>query len=203
MKKQYVLMCLIFIVLGVGCKKEGNHILLTISDTPNYSVEFGEEPGEIEITTFLIAKEEGVNVEQNLNLAAIEGFSYEKGYEYLLKVKKANNSKTDDSQYSLVEIVSKNQTGELEEIVLLNAAIVRFEDPELPSYERVVAKEIEIDPPQWGLPSGFKIDGFECEKGFDYLLKVKKTTIKMPPQSGFLNFYLYTLVEIISKTPQE
>ena len=197
MKKQYVLMCFIFVVFFVGCKKEGNHILLTISDTPNYSFEFGEKSGEIEITTFLIAKCEGVKVEQNLNLSAIEGFTYEKGYEYLLEVKKTNNSKTDDYQYSLVKIVSKNQTGELEAIVLLHVTTERIEG-EVHNERMTVKEEGEI---MW-LPSSFKIEKFEYEKGFEYLLKVKKTTIKMPPQSGFINFYLYTLVEIISKTPQ-
>jgi len=197
MKKQYVSMCFIFIVFCVGCKKEGDHILLTISDTPNYSIEIGEKPGEIEITTFLIAKEEGVNVEQSIKFSAIEGFTYEKGYEYLLKVKKGINSNTDDRQYSLVEIVSKTQTGELEAIVLIHVTTECVEG-EVP-YERLTVKE--EDELLW-LPTGFKIEKFEYEKGFDYVLKVNKTIIRVPPQFGFLNFYLYTLVEIISKTPQ-
>jgi len=197
MKRKIVLMCFIFIVFCVGCKKEGDQIFLTISDTPNYSIELGEKPGEIEITTFLIAKEEGVNVEQSLKSSAIEGFTYEKGYEYLLKVKKANSGKTDDYQYSLVEIVSKKQTGELEAIVLLHVTTERIEG-EVP-YERMTVKE--EDELFW-LPSSFKIENFEYEKGYDYVLKANKTTIRVPPQYGFLNFYLYTFVETISKTPQ-
>ena len=197
MKNKLVLLILMLFVLGSGCKKGDNHILLTIFDTPNYSVEFGGKPGEVEISTFMVAREEGSNNEQNLNLSAIEGFLFEKGYECLLKVKKSINSKNDVDQYSLIEIVSKIQTGELEEIVLLNVTTELIEG-EVP-YERVIVSE--EDESLW-LPSSFKIDGFEYEEGFDYLLKVNKTIIRMSPQSGFLNFYLYTLVEIISKTPR-
>ena len=191
------LILLFLAVLLYGCKKEESSILLTVFDTPNYSVEFGEKPGEAEVSTFLITKEEGSNIEQNINLHAIKGFTYEKGYEYLLEVKKASNSKNEDFQYSLTKIISKSQTGELEIIVSLHVTTVRVEG-ELP-FDRMVVEE--DDETGWQ-PSSFKIDGFEYEKGFDYLLKVNKTIIRMSPQSGFLNFYLYTLVEIISKTPQ-
>ena len=178
-----------------GCSKKGDdHILLTVFDTPNYSVQFGEKPDEVDVSSFMVVKEEGSGEEMNLNLRAIERFSYEKGYEYLLKVKKTLN---DDYQYSLIEIISQNQTGELETVVLINVTTERVEW-EVP-FERMIIQEEDVP---WWQTSSFKIEGFEYETGFDYQLKVKKTTIKMPAMSGILNFNLYTLVEIISKTPQ-
>jgi len=191
-----VLILLVIVFFVVGCKKENQStIMLTVFDTPSYSVQIGEKPEEIEITCFMVTKEEGSGVEQNLDLYSIEKFTYEKGFEYLLKVRKTQIGV--DYQYSLIELVSKTQTGELEDIVLLNVTTERIEG-ELPN-ERVVVKE-EEDYPLWYRYS-FKFEGFEYEKGFEYMLRVRKTVIQLPPQSGFGYFHIYTLVEIISKTP--
>jgi hypothetical protein len=189
--------CVVFIaILLIGCKKENDHILLTILDSPNYSIQFGEKPDKIEIISFIVAKENGSTEEMNLNPHAIERFTYEKGYEYILKVKKTLN---EESPYSLIEIVLKNQTGELETVVLLNVTTesVDFGMP----YKRVIVKE-ENEESLWQ-PTSFQIDGFEYDEEFDYLLKVKKTIITMPPMSGMRFFNLYTLIEIVSKTPKK
>ena len=185
--------CLVLIaILLFGCKKEGDHILLTILDSPNYSVQFGEKSNKIEIISFMVAMEEGSSKEMNLNLHAIEGFTYEKGYEYLLKVRKTLN---EYNPYSLIEIVDKNLTGEIETVKLLNVTTesVDFGTP----YKRMIIKE-EDEESLWQ-PTGFQIDGFEYEEGFDYLLKVKKTIVNLPPISGMIFFNLYTLIEIVSK----
>ena len=194
-KGTVVTLCIVFFML-TGCEKGDDHILLTVYDTPNYTVQAGKTTGDIEITTFMVVAEEGSDAEQNLNLSAIERFTYEKGYEYLLKVKKTFNN--DDYQYSLIEIVSKTRMSE-ETIVLLDVTTEWL--PWEPPVEKMIVNEVDSPSPS-NAPSSFVIDGFEYETGFDYRIKVKKTVINTPVITGYGIVYLYEFIEIISKTPQ-
>jgi len=186
-----VMLCTI-LFMPASCEKENDHILLTVSDTPSYTVQFGENPSEVEISAFMVVMEAGSSEEQKINLFAIERFTYEKGYEYLLKVKKMHNN--DDCQYSLLEIVSKTLMSE-ETVLLLDVSTELLQGD--PPIERIIVKE--EDSPLWQGTS-FKIEGLVYENGFDFRLRVKKTIIAVPPQTGFTRFTLYNLVEIISKT---
>ena len=186
-------------ILLVGCKKEDDHnILLTVLDTPNYSFQFGENTGDVEITTSMVVKEAGASAEQNLDLHAIKSFSYEKGYEYLLKVKSTPNDH-EGYIYSLIEVVSKTLTGEIETVITVTVRTSRtYYAPEM--YAEVMV--IKEDESGLQLSNGFRINGFNYENGYEYRLKVKKSIVNMPVSSGMLYYYLYELVEIISKTPQ-
>lgn len=194
----FVALCIVWtLFLAAGCKKnEEASILLTISADPTYSVQLGEKPDEFDVSCYMVVSEESSKEGQQLELNAIEKFTYEKGCEYLLKVKKVANN--DLFHYSLIETVSKTKITD-EIIVLLNVTTEWIENGSGQLYERVVVEE---EGSEWWLPSSFKIEGFEYENGFDYLLKVHKTIIQMPPQSGFLTFNLYSLIEVISKTPK-
>ena len=195
--KLIVKCCFVFIaIMLIGCKKEDKSILLTVFDTPNYSIQFDENPDEITFTPFMVIKEEDSSEKHDLNMYAIKNFAYEKGYEYLLKVKKISNN---DYHYSLLETISKTLTGEIDPIILINVTSKLIEG-EVP-YESLIIREENEDFPLWYRYS-FKIVGFDYEKGFDYQLKVKKTVIQRPPQTGSRYFHIYTLIEIISKTPK-
>ena len=195
-KVTVTILCIVFItMLLAGCKKnEESAILLTVSAEPTYSVQIGEKQGEFDISCYMIVSDESSKEEQ-LELNAIEKFTYEKGYEFLLKVKKVENNEL--IRYSLKELVSKTKMVD-ETIVLLSVSTEWIDYESGQPYERVVVKEAGSE--LW-LPTSYKIEDFVYENGFDYVLKVEKTVINMPPQSGFLFFNLYSLIEIISKTP--
>ena len=200
-RKNLILLSLAFLATWFGCtKEEQSTMMLTVYDMPAYSVQPGKTTGEFDITSTMVVMEVGKSVEQNIALDKIKNFIYEKGYEYLLKV----NKKTDkaDYEYSLLEIVSKTLTREIETIVINVTTELVHQGSEGTQIERLIVKEEEVNPLLPVIPSSFKIEGFEYEKGFDYRLKVTKTVINMPPQTGFTVFNLYEVVEIISKTPR-
>ena len=192
-------LCLLLFMLS-GCGKE-DVIFLTVYDTPSYSFQSDVSSGEVVLKRTMVAIEEGSDVELNLELNAIRNFTYETGNEYYLKVKR--KTKNNDGSYSLDEIVSKTQKYELK-TVLLHATIehIGYGGGQEPVERMIIKEEEEELPGGYLIPASFKIEGFECEKGFDYLLKVKKTVVNTPAQMGFLRFYLYEFVEIISKTPK-
>ena len=200
LKSTVVILCAvcIFAVMQLtGCKNdEESAILLTVSAEPVYSVQLGESPDELDVSRFIIVSEQGSNIEQQLEFNAIEGFTYEKRYEYILKVTKTVNDNV--VRYSLVETVSKTKIEDESKVVLLRVYTQLFDYPGTPSYERMVAEEVDSEFSY--MQNTFLIEDFEYENGFDYLLKVHKTTINMPPQTGMLFINLYSLIEIISKT---
>jgi len=185
----------IFLFMHSGCGKEDKFIFLTVFDTPTYSIQPGVISDEVDIICSISVMEEGSSVEQNIPMIAIKNFTYEKGYEYLLKVEKTSNK---DCLYSLEEIVSKSLRYEVVPIVISVTSELVPIGPEGELNERIIVKEDENS--DFLMPYSFKIEGFEYEKGFNYQLKVKKTVITVPPQTGFGLFILYELTEIISKT---
>ena len=202
-RKNLIVLSLVFSATWFGCTKEDKSaMMLTVYDMPAYSVQPGKTTGEFDVTSTMVVMEEGTGVEQNIALDKIKNFIYEKGYEYLLKVNKTTD-KT-DYEYSLIEIVSKTLTKEIETIVINVTTELVHQGGEGALIERIIVKEEdEEEKPLFPIiPSSFKIEGFEYEKGFDYRLRVTKTVINMPPQTGFIVFNLYEVLEIISKTPK-
>ena len=211
MKKVFCKLVVVTLVIGIffltmllnGCNKdEGTSILLTISAEPAYSVQLGEKPGEFDVSSYMIVSEEGSNVEWQLELKEIEGFTYEKGYEYLLRVKKTADSNL--TRYSLKAVVSKTKKDDTGTIVLLHVStdIKNLPGTDIPVFSDPPLVLVREDGVEWWHYL-FIFEGFVYENGFDYLLKVHKTTINMPVVSGIPSFYIYSLIEIISKTPNQ
>ena len=192
-----ILLCVACTLSSVSCKNqdEETSILLTVSSEPSFTVQSGVKPDEYDVRSCIVVMENGSNIEQKIALDAIEGFSYEKGYEYLLKVKKADKDIL--VPYSLIELVTKTQVDNEQTIVLLNVSTdpnpLIFSDP-----PPVVVKEEGSEIWQ----RIFHLEGFIYENGFDYLLSTHKTIVNMPAVSGIPSLTIYALVEIISKTPQ-
>lgn len=179
--------------LHSGCGKE-EIVLLNINDTPNYSIVSGANSGEVDVKCSLVVKEEGSDIEFFLEMTEIGNFTYEKGYEYLLKVRKKSD------RYSLEEIVSKTMKYEIDPIIIFVTSEEAPIGPVGEMIERMIVRENENS--DFFIPNSFKIEGFEYDKRYEYRLKVKKTVIAVPPQTGFGLFILYELTEIISKTPK-
>ena len=94
---------------------------------------------DIENHEYILAKEENQVDFQEINISAIEGFHYEKGYEYELLVEKKTlvNTNFDNNQtkYKLIELISKNKVDfkyliiTKENPFILHSAGGRFEIP--------------------------------------------------------------------------
>ena len=80
----------------------------TVKFTPQYPSEYVDVPGgqSPKLYDALHVKENGTN--NWMALIKIEGFNYEKGYEYTLDVKKITQAEPYSVRYILINILSKN-----------------------------------------------------------------------------------------------
>ncbi len=131
----------------------------------------------------------------------IEGFTYEPGYEYVLKVKteKIANPPADGSsiKYTLVKQVSKTKKDAAtanEKTLIIGAQTVDC-SAGAGRMKCMQVKEKESD--SW---QNFysNIEGFTYEPGYEYVLKVKTEKIANPPADA--SSIKYTLIEQVSKT---
>lgn len=131
----------------------------------------------------------------------IEGFTYEPGYEYVLKVKteKIANPPADGSsiKYTLVKQVSKTkkETASANEKTLIIGANTVDCSAGAGRMKCMQAKEKASE--SW---SNFynSIEGFTYEPGYEYVLKVKTEKITNPPADA--SSIKYTLIQQVSKT---
>ena len=151
-----------------------------------------------------------------MGFTQIEGFNYEKGFEYLIKVKKTREEKVIMDApypyyyYSLVEIISKTGVDDGGIVVSLTVSAeiewVNLVPGQLrPSPTFLLVKEEEAEDDDWERHPIYCIGNFNYEPGFDYILKVKKNCIEPLLQCKFgeINYNLdraYWLLEVISKT---
>ena len=131
----------------------------------------------------------------------IEGFTYEPGYEYVLKVKteKIANPPADASsiKYTLVKQVSKTKKKELaanEKTIIVGPQTV---DCSAGAGRMKCMQVKESVSAEW---TNFysSIEGFTYEPGYEYVLKVKTEKITNPPADA--SSIKYTLIEQVSKT---
>ena len=155
------------------------------------------------------------NKKQMLTDIITEGFdfSYERGYEYTLKVKKVwmQNPPQDVSsiKYVFIELLTKKKVitkdSEKSLELFVSSQTVKF-TPKYPSeYEKVAGGETpkiydalhvkENGTNNW--MALIKIEGFEYIKGYEYVLNVKKIT-QADPYS-----VRYVLLDIVSKTEKK
>ncbi len=133
-------------------------------------------------------------------------FNYERGYKYIFKVKKIRMQDPPQDvssiKYVFIELLSKEKViltdGEKDIELFVSSETVRFtprypsefEDDETPKiYDAMLVKETGTD--NWmALPV---IEGFDFEKGYEYIIDVKKITQAEPYSVK------YVLLDILSK----
>ncbi|WP_228441024.1 DUF4377 domain-containing protein [Chryseobacterium phosphatilyticum] len=131
----------------------------------------------------------------------IEGFTYEPGYEYVLKVKteKIANPPADGSsiKYTLVKQVSKVK----KETVAANEKTI-IVGPQTVDCSagagRMKCMQVKEKASESWTNFYSNIEGFTYEPGYEYVLKVKTEKIENPPADA--SSIKYTLVEQVSKT---
>ncbi len=131
----------------------------------------------------------------------IEGFTYEPGYEYVLKVKteKIENPPADGSsiKYTLVKQVSKTKKAELaanEKTIIVGPQTVECSA----GAGRMQCMQVKESASENWTNFYSHIEGFTYEPGYEYVLKVKTEKIENPPADA--SSIKYTLVEQVSKT---
>ncbi len=131
----------------------------------------------------------------------IEGFTYEPGYEYVLKVKteKIANPPADGSsiKYTLVKQVSKTKKAEMaanEKTIIVGPQTVECSA----GAGRMQCMQVKESASAAWTNFYSNIEGFTYEPGYEYVLKVKTEKIENPPADA--SSIKYTLVEQVSKT---
>lgn len=141
-----------------------------------------------------------------MGLSSIEGFTYERGYEYKLKIQRTTlaNPPADGSSYTykLIKILSKQKAeGTRTEVTLyVSSEIGKFKygalTQDMPS-KGMKIRENEKD--DWTVGPFNRISGFDYEQGFNYVLSVEKIAL---PESSPFDYYQpiqYVLLKVISK----
>ncbi|MGL6129731.1 DUF4377 domain-containing protein [Chryseobacterium artocarpi] len=131
----------------------------------------------------------------------IEGFTYEPGYEYVLKVKteKIANPPADGSsiKYTLVKQVSKTKKEGItanEKTLIIGAETLDCSA----GAGRMKCMQVKENASDNWTNFYSNIEGFTYEPGYEYVLKVKTEKIANPPADA--SSIKYTLVEQVSKT---
>ena len=113
----------------------------------------------------------------------IEGFEYEEGYDYIIKVREeqVENPPAGGSsiRWILVEVVSKEKVEHPEKLVIVGPYLVECEG-EGPRLCMLVKESRERD---WQLFYD-QIEGFEFEEGYEYQIRVREEQVEDPPAGG-------------------
>jgi len=203
MKTRFFFCIILLAIMLVGCKMGENEpvILLKVDADTEWLVNDAQNPYEC-----MIVKEMASNKVNYLRFFDIEGLKYEKGVEYIVKVKENEldlilSSAICPAYYSLIEIISKKEVINNGSVGLITVKM-GWINPETPqrSYSCLLVKEENSI--EWKRYP--YIWGFECKEGYEYLLKVKINSIKTPLQTN--EFYInhaYWLLEVISITEKQ
>jgi len=216
MKIKYFFYIILLTTLLAGCNKDEKEtvVLMTVDGETVWS--YGEHSDPIE---YMQTRETPSGEELRMVFSQIDGFTYEKGFEYLIKVKKTK-SPIDKRQmgtiflyhYSLVEIISKTEVDDGGTVVLLTVSAEMewvYLNPEQSRLYPLFLLVKEADTDRWEQYPFYLIRNFNYESGFEYVLKVKKNNIEPSLQHihyGQINYNLdraYWLVEVISKTEKQ
>lgn len=136
--------------------------------------------------------------------SGINGFEYEKGYEYNLLVEKTTlaNPPADASnlRYKLIDVLLKKEAvGEKQKTTMyISAETGYFKCGDVPQdipQEGMRVRESKYA--DWEIVPFNKITGFEYEKGYEYELLVEKTVLDNPSITDYNT--IYRLIEILLK----
>ena len=214
MKTRTVFCIILLTTLLVGCKKDEKEtvVLMTVDAETVWGYLGPPSPSGLP-AEYMQTREMPSGEVVRMGFSIIEGFKYEKGVEYLIKVKKTPIEKNLVDHpflhyYSLVETISKTKVNDGGDVVSLTVS-AEMEwvhlTPEHPRLHPMFMLVKEADADEWERYPFYLFGNLNYEPGFEYLLKVKKSSVEPSVQlTAFnLNFnlnHVYWLIEIVSKT---
>ncbi len=158
------------------------------------------------LTEGMLVKLEGDDYYQGFYFSEIEGFTFERGNNYKLRIKQITLAHPPmdggSVRYELIEVLSKKEADYTkEDITLYVSAQTGEKNIAQDSYKLRGIKIRTNENEDWSVVPFNCIDGFKYEKGYDYQLSVVKIILpdSGKPRNEALNVQ-YSLKEIITKT---
>lgn len=209
--KEFILSLLVVGTVSVSCAKdEGDEKIEKINAevsayTNGSSTDFFSDA----LTECMLVKLEGDDYYQGFYFSEIDGFTFERGNYYKLRIKQITPAQPvmdgGAIRYELIEVLSKKEANYTKEDATLHVSAqlgekIIVQDAYKLRGIRIRAHENE----DWSVVPFNCIDGFKYEEGYDYKLSVVKITLpdSGKPKNSALNVQ-YSLKEIITKTKAE
>ena len=198
--KKYILTLLLSGLLFSACDKDDQFKIQewTIAS------ELGIAHGPHTLQPVLLYKT-GNDTSWRRHYEGIEGFTYEQGYEYQLRVKaeQLSDPPQDGSsiRYTLLEQISKIPAHSVipaHPTFTMEVAPTRF--PTMKGYIWVCVSRSGDQRMQ---PWPFPIEGFDYEPGYTYRLSIGTSVVPSPESPGGYFTVRYSLLELLGKEPGE
>lgn len=199
--KKYILTLLLSGLLFSACDKDDQFKIQewTIAS------ELGIAHGPHTLQPVLLYKT-GNDTSWRRHYEGIEGFTYEQGYEYQLRVKaeQLSDPPQDGSsiRYTLLEQISKIPAHSV--IPAHPTFTMEVAPTPVSYYERLY---LGVRFPEAGInewqPWPFPIEGFDYEPGYTYRLSIGTSVVPSPESPGGYFTVRYSLLELLGKEPEE
>lgn len=199
--------------ISTGCLKndDSDKIERTNAEVSAYTNSFtgGSFTSEYHLSEGMLVKLGSDDDYQPFFFGEIEGFTFERGNEYKLRIKMITPAQPvmdgGNTRYELIEVLSKRRVEYTQENTTLYVSSRTGKEIIVPEHYEPKGIKIRTDETEeWSVVPFNCIRGFEYEEGYDYKLSVVKITLPATdkPKEDALNVQ-YTLNEIISKAKAE
>lgn len=209
--KGFILSLLVVGTVSASCMKDGSEDKVERINAEVSAYTNGSSTGFFSdaLTEGMLVKLEGDDYYQGFYFSEIEGFSFERGNNYKLRIKQITLAHPPmdggSVRYELIEVLSKKEADYTKEDITLYVSAQTGEKiivPDAPKLRGIKIRANENE--DWSVVPFNCIDGFKHEEGYDYKLSVVRITLpdSGKPKNGALNVQ-YSLKEIITKTKTE
>ena len=213
-KLNLILLSIIVSVFLFGCDKEDKDRVKTVELTIHPETKFSRDDLSYIWSDALVISDSDNKEKRTLCATITEGLDYnsdyERGYEYVYKVKKVwmQDPPQDVSSIKYIfldllskkKVVTENSERDIQLYVLPQKAEYRarvFKDDvvggEIQRYDAMLAKDVSSD--EW--MALIDIKGFDFEAGYEYVVNVREVIIAEPYSKS------YSLLDVVSKEASE
>lgn len=206
--KGFILSLLVVGAVSVSCMKDDSEDKIERINAEVSAYTNGSSIGFFSdaLTEGMLVKLEGDDYYQGFYFSEIEGFTFERGNNYKLRIKQITLAHPPmdggSVRYELIKVLSKKEADYTkEDITLYVSAQTGEKNIAQDSYKLRGIKIRTNENEDWSVAPFNCIDGFKYEEGYDYQLSVVKITLpdSGKPRNEALNVQ-YSLKEIITKT---
>lgn len=206
--KGFILSLLVVGAVSVSCMKDDSEDKIERINAEVSAYTSGSSIGFFSdaLTEGMLVKLEGDDYYQGFYFSEIEGFTFERGNNYKLRIKQITLAHPPmdggSVRYELIEVLSKKEADYTkEDITLYVSAQTGEKNIAQDSYKLRGIKIRTNENEDWSVVPFNCIDGFKYEEGYDYQLSVVKIILpdSGKPRNEALNVQ-YSLKEIITKT---